>query len=106
MADDEEEKKKIPGFMSAILDGMPKGVKTVAFSILALPIVLALGALILQINIGKIIDRLVDMEFERHKAEMQSSYQHNHHSKADLEEMKRWICTHQSEKPPEFCHEL
>lgn len=49
--------------MGLILDGMPASVKAVLFSILAIPLMVSLSAMVLQLNAGKLIEQY--MEYNR-----------------------------------------
>lgn len=113
-ADDLKDDSKSSSMINMALSGMPSLVKTVMFSILSIPISLAVSALILQINIGSVIEKVIDIRLEEKEIKLEMLRREAYRSKghghgkgaAELRQMKRWICAHQSENTPEFCYEL
>ena len=52
-----------PKLMALILDGMPAWVRGVLFSLLAIPLMFSMTGILLQINVGNLVDRYIDHSF-------------------------------------------
>lgn len=70
MSDNEKQQ----GLIFTILEGMHPTVKAITFSMLAIPIVVALSAMILQVNAGAIITKMIDSSLDKQTAEIQREY--------------------------------
>lgn len=53
------------GLIHLILDGMPAWIRAIVFSILAFPLIVATSGMILQVNVGATIERVIDAQFEK-----------------------------------------
>ena len=98
-----------------ILDGMNQHVKAAMFSFLAFPMMIALSAMIMQVNIGSLIHKWLDLELK--EKELQMAYSRTLKpsekglSAAELawrKEIEDWICSHKKEpdEVPDFCKEV
>ena len=57
-----------------IIGGMPPIVRAVFFSVLALPLLLSVSAILLQVNLGSILTKIIDNKLDLQTQEMQAEY--------------------------------
>ena len=91
-----------PSVIKMALDNMPRGVKAVMFGLLAVPISLALSAMIMGVNVGSIIEKWIDLKVEERKIELEHMDKGGY-SSLEVEQMHGWVCSHKAETKPGFC---
>ena len=57
-----------------IISGMPPVVRAVFFSVLAIPLVISISAILMQVNLGSILTKIIDNKLEAQTQEMQAEY--------------------------------
>ena len=99
---DESKNDKVPGVMAMALANMPPFVKTLMFSILSIPISIAISAMIMQVNVGGIIDKYIDLKIEQRKIEL-TLMENDIYTNSDVQKLRDWVCEHKADERPEFC---
>lgn len=120
------------GIIYTILDGMHPNIKAIVFSILAVPLVISASGMLLQVNVGSIIQKVVDESFKEpvaYMAQMEASVNSINEQLFELKEtqdrqlkitadkldvmdkditmVKDWLCGYSTRihKRPDFCAE-
>lgn len=107
-----KEKRSI---VEMVLEGMNPNVKAVMFTLLALPLFVALSGMILNVNVGSWIDRAMETHLEVTKGQLAELEKHTELLRGlsglepriitlekSVHELEGFACTHDKGNP-EFC---
>lgn len=125
-----QKEKDEMGLIHLILDGMHPAIKALVFGMLAIPLVLAVSGMMLQLNVGKLIEQAIadqsnyQLQAQREEGDrvitaIQSSINAIVNDVAildtrltnvekDIEETRKWACAHSDKQnlsvdKPYFC---
>lgn len=83
--------------MGEVIKGMNPTVRGIMYSILALPISIAISGLLLHVDVGNLITKYLDIKLAEAAANIPAP-QHD-----DYAAVKEWICNHKASEKPGFC---
>ena len=110
-----EPKQNKEGLMYLVLDGMSPNVKATLFAFLAVPIFLAISGILLQINVGVIVETIIEdtrqVRKDEHALKMvAANFKAESVDKAitkrliEVDQLIVWSCNHgRKENRPKFC---